>query len=82
MNAEIDDPSGLESGTGCVDSSFPSDDATPDCVEGTGTEFEDFSAVASLSCAHTFQTFDCFQLRLGSASEDPNSKAGLGVEPR
>ena len=46
MNAEIDDPSRLESGIGCVDSSFPSDDATPDCIEGTGTEFEDFSAVA------------------------------------
>lgn len=45
MNAEIDDTSELGSGTGCDDSSLPSDDATPGCVEGTGAEFEDFLAV-------------------------------------
>ena len=45
MNAEIDDTSELGSGTGCDDSSLPSDDTTPGCVEGMGAEFEDFLAV-------------------------------------
>lgn len=45
MNAEIDDTSEIGSGTGCDDSSLPSDDATPGCVEGMGAEFEDFLAV-------------------------------------
>lgn len=82
MNAEIDDTSELGSGTGCDDSSLPSDDATPGCVEGTGAEFEDLLAVTSLSCAHTFQTVDCFELGIGSRNEDPKSKEGLELDPR